>query len=153
MIILRNLMIAFRNATNADLDLTYQIKKASIKPYIEQIWGWDEEVQVNYHVQDFKPEQIKILINEDGLDIGLFSVIESDTSFLVQNLLLSDSAQGNGIGTAVLSHLIEQAESLNKKIELQVFKVNERAKAFYERLGFKIVEKTEQHYQMAIENF
>jgi ribosomal protein S18 acetylase RimI-like enzyme len=135
MIALRNLMIAFRNATTADFDLTYQIKKASIKPYIEQIWGWDEDVQLNYHVQDFKPDLIKILINKDGLDIGLLCVMESDTSLHIQNFLLCDSAQGNGIGTAVLSNLIEQAKSLNKGIGLQVFKVNERAKAFYERLG------------------
>jgi GNAT superfamily N-acetyltransferase len=152
MIALRNLMIAFKNATTADFDLTYQIKKASIKPYIEQIWGWDEEIQLSYHVQDFKPDLIKILINGDGIDIGLISVVESDASFLVQNLLLCESAQGSGIGTAILTDLIEQAKLLNKRIELQVFKVNERAKALYERLGFKTVGQTEHHYQMAITN-
>jgi ribosomal protein S18 acetylase RimI-like enzyme len=114
--------------------------------------GWDEEVQLNYHVQDFKPDLIKVLINENGLDIGLLSIVESNTSFQVQNLLLCDNAQGNGIGTAVLSDLIEQARLLNKRIELQVFKVNERAKALYERLGFKTVGQTEHHYQMVITN-
>lgn len=145
-------MIAFRNATNADFNLTYQIKTASIKPYIEQIWGWDEAVQLNHHVQDFKPDQIKILINEDGDDIGLLSVIEDEASVLIKNLLLRKIAQRNGVGTAVLNELIEHAKLSNKKIELQVFKVNERAKALYERLGFTIVGQTEHHYQMAITN-
>jgi len=143
-------MILSRNATDDDFELTYQIKKTSLKPYIEKIWGWNEEVQLDFHIKDFKPEGTKILRDEYGNDIGLLSTSEDDTTLHINNILLRNTAQGNGIGTAVLSDLIEQAKSGNKRIELQVFKVNERAKKLYERLGFRVVGQTELHYQMAI---
>ncbi len=57
------------------------------------------------------------------------------------------SAQGGDIGTAVISRLIDQA-STNKRLELQVLKVNARAKKLYERLGFKTTGEKELHYQM-----
>src|SRR5476649_1134736 len=107
-------MILSRNATDDDFELTYQIKKTSIKPYIEKIWGWNEEVQLDIHVKDFKPEGTKILQDEDGNDIGLLSTSEDDTSLYINSILLINTAQGNGIGTAVLSDLIEQAKSGNK---------------------------------------
>jgi RimJ/RimL family protein N-acetyltransferase len=143
-------MILFRNATDADFDLTYQIKKTSLKPYIEKIWGWNEEVQLDFHIKDFKPEEIKILQDEDGDDIGLLITSEDNISLCIKSILLTNNAQGNGVGTAVLADLIEQARSGNKRIELQVFKVNERAQKLYERLGFRVVGETELHYQMAI---
>ena len=144
-------MIQFRNATEADFDLTFQIKETSIKPYIEHIWGWDEEVQLDFHAKDFKPEQVQILIDEHGCDIGLLVVTEDDSSICVKSILLCNHAQGKGIGTVVLSGLIEQARSKAKPIELQVFKVNERARALYEKLGFGIVGQTKHHFQMTIE--
>jgi len=51
-------MINFRNATNADFNLAFQIKKTSIKPCIEKIWGWDDGVQLDFHTKDFKPRKL-----------------------------------------------------------------------------------------------
>jgi len=36
----------------------------------------------------------------------------------------------------------------NRKAELRVLKVNSRAIAFYQRLGFKIIGETDTHIQM-----
>ncbi|MDB5016211.1 MAG: hypothetical protein JWQ84_1043 [Mucilaginibacter sp.] len=69
-------MICFRDATQADFQLVYEIKKSSIKHYIKKIWGWNDEVQLNFHIKDFKPEQVKIIQNEYNDEIGLLSLIE-----------------------------------------------------------------------------
>jgi len=145
--------IRVRNATDADFDLTFQIKKTSIKPYIEKIWGWEDAVQIEFHIKDFKPEKIKILLDENNDAIGLLITTEDDTHIYIQSLLLCENAQGKGIGTEILHELIKQAKSKSKQIELQVFKVNKRAKALYERLGFSTTGQTAFHYRMSIANF
>lgn len=145
-------MVLFRNATAADFDLTLQIKKTSIKPCIDQIWGWDDSVQLEFHTKDFDPEKIKILIDEQNAAIGLLVTKEDDTRIYLQSLLICDHTQGKGIGTAVLYELIQQAKLRSKLIELQVFKVNKRAKALYERLGFCTTGETAFHYQMSFDN-
>lgn len=143
-------MIRFRNATDADFDLIFQIKRKSIKPYIEKIWGWDDAVQLEFHIKDFKSEKIKIIMDESNDAIGLIIAIENKTHIYLQSLLLCDNVQGKGIGTEILHDLIKQAKSKSKQIELQVFKVNKRAKALYKRLGFSTTGQTEFHYQMSI---
>jgi GNAT superfamily N-acetyltransferase len=148
---LYNWMISFRDATQADFQLTYQIKKSSIKPYIEKIWGWNDEIQLNFHRKDFKPEQVKIIQNEHRDEIGLLSLTEDSTCLYIKSILICDFAQKKGIGTTILSDLIEKARSTNKRVELQVFKVNEEAKKLYENLGFKTIGQTDLHYQMVSE--
>jgi len=144
-------MIIFRDATQDDLLLTYQIKKLSIRPYVEKIWGWNEGDQLSFHEKSFKPAEIRIIQNEQRESVGLLDSIEDDTRIYIKGLLICDFAQGKGIGTAILSELIGNARSTNKRIELQVFIVNERAKKLYESLGFRTIGQTDLHYQMAID--
>lgn len=145
-------MIYFRDATQADFQLIYEIKKSSLKPYIEKIWGWNDEVQLNIHIRDFKPEQVKIIQNEFHDEIGLLNFTEDSGCIYIKNILICDFAQGKGIGTSVLTDLIERAASTNRKVELQVFKVNERAKKLYEGLGFITIGQTDLHYQMVLDS-
>jgi RimJ/RimL family protein N-acetyltransferase len=141
-------MVLFRDATEADFEVTYAIKRSSIRPYVEMIWGWNDEAQLEFHKKDFDPRQITILIDPDHNAIGLLNVTENESVLTIKSILICDKAQGGGIGTAVLSRLIDQARSTNKRLELQVLKVNARAKKLYERLGFKTTGETELHYQM-----
>lgn len=141
-------MIHFRDATAADFNLAFEIKKASIKPYIEIIWGWDEHIQLDFHARDFAPEQTQILVDEQGNDVGLLVVTDDEKTIHINNLLIVNRAQGKGIGTFVLSKFITRAKLSGKSIKLQVFKINPRAKALYEKLGFKTAGQTEFHTQM-----
>ncbi len=143
-------MLRCRNATDADFDLIFQIKKSSIKPHIEKIWGWDDAVQLNFHAKDFNPEITKILTDDSGTAVGLLIVTEDDKSIYLQNLLVCNTAQGKGAGTQILNDLIAQAKLKSKPIRLQVFKINIRAMALYQRLGFTVTGQTEHHYKMAL---
>jgi ribosomal protein S18 acetylase RimI-like enzyme len=63
-------------------------------------------------------------------------------------VLIEQAFQGQGIGRKVIEDIIEKARKENKKIELQVFKINTRAKKLYQELGFTVTGETELHYQM-----
>ena len=67
-------MIRFRSAIPEDLEFTYQLKKRTLKEYITETWGWDEEWQWKYHVENFNPEMVKI-ITENDKDIGCLLVV------------------------------------------------------------------------------
>jgi ribosomal protein S18 acetylase RimI-like enzyme len=140
-------MISYRQANEHDLDLAFRIKENSLRPYIEQIWGWDAAVQSAFHKKQFNPKQIKIILHNNK-EVGLVDVEESIDTFYIANVLIEQAFQGQGIGRKVIEDIIEKARKENKKIELQVFKINTRAKKLYQALGFTVTGETELHYQM-----
>lgn len=67
----------------------------------------------------------------------------ADTVFL-SNLMILKQYQGRGIGKIILKDLM----ITHSKIELEVLKVNLRAKYFYEDLGFEVIEEKEDVFRM-----
>ncbi len=145
-------MIKYRPATTADFELTLQLKAHSIKPYISEIWGWDDAVQLEYHKHDFVAEHMQIILDRHDQEIGLIDKVETRKLIFIKSILIDHSVQRNGIGTKVMNDIIQHALLADKPIELQVFKINIIAKKFYEKLGFIIKGSTALHYQMIYKN-
>lgn len=139
---------SYRKATSADFDLTFYIKSCSIKSYVDAIWGWDEQVQLAFHKKEFNPEVTQIILDADRKAIGLLITTESTESVYIRSILIHQASQGQGIGSTIIADIIERCRLAEKRIELQVYKVNQRAKSLYERLGFTVVGQTDTHYQM-----
>jgi ribosomal protein S18 acetylase RimI-like enzyme len=55
--------------------------------------------------------------------------------------------QGKGIGTRLISEVLQDAHSRGLAVRLRVLKVNP-AQRLYERLGFAVVGETETHHLM-----
>ena len=49
------------NAETFDLEITYRIKRNSIKQYVEKIRGWNESFQREIHVQKFIAHNTKLI--------------------------------------------------------------------------------------------
>ncbi|HXB11724.1 MAG TPA: GNAT family N-acetyltransferase [Bacteroidia bacterium] len=140
--------LSYRQATIADLELTFRIKSNSLRPYVEEVWGWDENVQRQYHKKNFKPDNIKLLLL-NNCEIGYLEAEYTEKGIYIANLLVEHNFQGIGLGTKVLNSLIYEANSKNKTLHLEVLKVNTRAKNLYERLGFKLTGENEKKFIMA----
>jgi ribosomal protein S18 acetylase RimI-like enzyme len=139
-----------RKATPDDLQLAYDIRKNALGEYVKQTWGWDEDWQWKYHLEDFDTNILSI-IEVDGNAAATLEEIEKEDSILVSGIYILDKYQSNGIGRDIMKSIMAKAERLNKSVKLQVLKVNTRAKEFYLSLGFSVFGENETHYQMILE--
>ena len=139
--------LKFRKAQATDSDFVFTVKRAAFREYVEQIWGWDDTYQRELHNRRFASQDIRI-IQFHGTDVGFLSTSTKSNTFKVDQLYILPEYQGRGIGAACMRHIIDDANREQKSVTLQVLKINTRATAFYQRLGFTIVDKNATHFQM-----
>ena len=139
------MIFSLRKAKIEDLDLTYKIKKNALSEYLEQLWGWNDEAQYEFHLEHFNPNNFQI-IEILNSPIGYLETTQKDDILSLLNLMILKQFQGKGIGKIILVDLLKN----HPQIELEVLKVNTRAMRFYEGLGFKILEEIDDAFQMQI---
>ncbi len=139
--------LTIRMAGEDDKEFAYQAKRAAFREYVEQVWGWDEGKQRKLHDQRFGAQDFCV-ISLDGEDVGIMSVDLKPDSVFVNQLYILPERQEQGIGGRCMSVVVEEGENLNLPVRLRVLKVNHRAEAFYERLGFTITDETDTHFLM-----
>jgi len=139
-----------RPAVPSDEAFMRKLHKAAYHDVVVRQFGcWDDEVQYSFFTEKWCPEKFEI-IEFDGKAIGCISVSsESDKIFIFEIQLLPEF-QGRGIGTELVCAEIRTARSQQKPVHLQVLRKNERARAFYERLGFVVSGTTVTHFEMCV---
>ena len=140
---------SYRPATADDLELTYRIKSNSLKPYIEEVWGWNEDFQQEFHKKNFNPKNIQIILL-NNTPLGYLESEDKENTLFIYNLLIDKSFQNKGIGTGILTILIDDAFAQKKTVQLEVLKVNTRAKQLYQRLGFKLIGENKTKFILAL---
>jgi GNAT superfamily N-acetyltransferase len=126
--------IALRPATSADAEFCYQLHKAAMGEYVTAIWGWDEQVQRTFHERAFNPRHWQI-ITAGHADVGMLDVDYRPGEIYLSRIEIHPGHQGRGIGTQIISELLDEAERNGQDLVLDVFTVNHRAQALYRRLG------------------
>ena len=139
--------ITLRTACQDDKEFVFQVKRAVMREYIEQTWGWDEDAQRELHDRRFGSQEFQI-VSLDGHDVGIMSVVQELDCVFLNQIYILPGYQGQGIGRECLLTVFEEATKLNLPVKLKVLKVNPRAVAFYERLGFTIDGDTDTHLLM-----
>ena len=140
--------ITIRNANKADAvdsDFVFAIKKAAFREYVDQVEGWDDTHQRGLHNKRFDSQDFRI-IQFQGNDIGFFSTSSTSDSLKIYQFFIHPEYQGRGIGSACMTNIL--ADAAGKVVNLQVLKINIRGIAFYQRLGFSIVDEDSTHVQM-----
>ncbi|HKN52093.1 MAG TPA: GNAT family N-acetyltransferase [Amycolatopsis sp.] len=139
-----SLQVALRQSSARDREYCYQLHRGVLREYVEQIWGWDDDRQRALYEHGFEPARTQI-ITVDGADAGVLCVDESGDEVFLGLIELHPNYQGQGIGAHIVGTLLAEAESRGRSITLEVLDVNQRAKAFYERLGFRKVGRPREH--------
>ena len=139
--------LKFRKAQATDSDFVFAVKRAAFREYVEQIWGWDDTYQRDLHNRRFASQDLHI-IQFHGTDVGFLSTSNTPATLNVNQIYLLPEYQRKGIGAACMRRIIDDANREQKPVTLQVLKINTRATAFYQRLGFTIVDENATHFQM-----
>ncbi|HEX5578839.1 MAG TPA: GNAT family N-acetyltransferase [Candidatus Limnocylindria bacterium] len=137
-----------RPATADDHDFVRELLFTTSKDYVEQTWGWTDEIQQLVD-QDFErwfnPPARGQIVQLGGRDVGYLKVADHEDGVLLDMVLLDPAYQNRGIGTALIAPVIKEAHARGEAVVLQVLKVNP-SKRLYERLGFVVTDELPNHY-------
>ena len=140
-------VITLRPATQDDIEPLYTIHRAALGEYVKQTWGWDEAAQTEHFRQQF-PLGLRQVICVDGQMAGYLDEEQQGDCLFLLNIVIAPQFQRRGIGTGLIFDLLQRAAQHALPVRLQVLKVNNAARALYERLGFQKTGETKTHYQM-----
>jgi GNAT superfamily N-acetyltransferase len=138
--------IDFRPAVENDIDFLYTLHVATMKEYVDKIWGWDDAFQESNFRKNYVPAEIQIVML-DGEEIGMISLEHKVDEIFLRIIEIRPGYQRQGLGTAIIHTIINDATRQKKPVSLRVLKANP-AKRLYERLGFRTIEETLTHYIM-----
>ncbi|MGW6199941.1 GNAT family N-acetyltransferase [Kribbella sp. NPDC055110] len=133
--------VQLRPATAADDEFLYDLHRRSLGEAIEATWGpWDDDVQREFHRRWFAPETVEIVL-VGGRRAGMVqAAMTGADTFYISRIEIAPEVQGGGIGTTLLRGLLDRARASGAgAVELHVLELN-RARALYERLGFRVVD-------------
>ena len=135
-----------RPALDADIGFARNLYLETMRPVIEELFGWDEEKEVAKFDGQFAAAEVSVIVL-DGRDIGWLQVADQPDQLFLKQIYVRPDHQGQGLGTEVMQSLIDRANTLRKPVMLGVVKSNP-ALALYQRLGFHVTSEDKYKFYM-----
>ena len=136
-------------ATENDFAFAFEAKKNVLGPHISARWGWDEEYQLSVHRQRWR-EKPWFIISLNGKSIGTVSILEEPGTLRFGEFYLLTQFQRQGIGSIILTQVLEHCGREGRTVRLQYLKWNPVG-SLYKRNGFEVVSENNIHYFMVRE--
>ena len=137
---------SLRQAVETDIERMMRIGHEGIRPYVEQLWGWDQADQERRFRENFDLARISI-VKIDGKDVGYLDVEKHDDHVFLVGIYLDREHRCRGVGSELIGDLLSSCRNLHQPLRLRVLRPNP-AQRLYARLGFRTVEVTETHVYM-----
>lgn len=129
---------------NDEKELIYLMKKESVRPYVEKIWGWDEDYQIKDFNESYVASNFKLIQKENNI-IGFTEINEFENYINITEIHLKPNYQGRGVGSKIIRKIVDQANNLSKTVIIGCFKENKGAIKLYKRIGFEVYRETDTH--------
>lgn len=124
-----------RPATDADCEFLWDLLTVTIREYVAAVGVWDDAVQEQQFWCSYDPARWWIVV-VDGENAGGLALDHHPQALFWADLHILPAHQRKGIGSAILRHLIAEAQDAALPLLLQVLDSNPGARRLYERLGF-----------------
>ena len=146
--------IQLQPSTGEDETWLEELRRAVYLDLFVATWGaWDES-RHQRHWASCKEKGCISIIKKDEIYTGMVQVFEEVESVEIAELQVLPEFQCRGVGTHVLSKIIEGAHASGRSATLSVGRKNDRAIGLYHRLGFSLVHETDSkfYYQISPAN-
>jgi ribosomal protein S18 acetylase RimI-like enzyme len=127
-----------RPATSQDFEFILDLTREAFGPFVQEIWGWDEEDQRARQLDWFSRTPVQI-VEADGEAVGCLAVIRHPDHVFLNRIGLAANWQRRGIGTRLIEQVLADAADSGLAVRLSVLD-NNPAQGLYERLGFRVTE-------------
>ncbi len=134
--------ISYRPTVDSDYEFCRILHHHGMKPYVEPLWGWNDEFQNQRYKGLWQPINMRI-IKSDDKDAGYIEVSVSSEAIKLVNVFVTENFRGRGIGKQVILDFINQYKGAAPKLTLNVL-WNNPAQHLYQRLGFNLVNREDQ---------
>lgn len=139
---------ALRPATSADREWLSELRRVTMRHYVEETWHWWDDEAQTARFNDRAELAKTSIVTLDGHDAGLLHVERDSKGIFLANIQILPAFQNRGLGTALVRQLMAQGQAWGQSVRLQVLKVNTPARRLYERLGFRPTDETTTHVRM-----
>ena len=145
-------MYVLTAATDADKPWLDQLRRDAYRDLFDATWGgWDEERHQRHFAETWRAGHISI-ISVNGQQVGILQLIERPDSLEVGEIQIRPEHQNAGLGSRVLSDVLEHARQQYKPVTLYLGLKNTRAFELYKRLGFAETGRSDTHIYMRCEH-
>ena len=115
--------------------------------FIATFGSWDEARHVRDTSECWDRGDVS-LIEADGARVGMIQLLDQTGVVEIRELQIHPAHQGRGIGSRILSDIVDQAHKRGRTVTVSVALKNERANEFFQRCGFQHLEQTESHHRL-----
>jgi hypothetical protein len=85
--------IRLRPATADDLQFFFALHKQSLGPYVDQIWGWDDDAQRAYLERTIAPDDTQVIVVH-GVDVRRLNVEDHGDEVFIGLIEITPDYQG-----------------------------------------------------------
>ena len=134
-------LIHYEAATAADAEDLVAIRIAAMRESLERIGRFDAQRARDRFLAGFEPALTRHVVVGDSR-VGFVVVRPQDDGLLLDHLYIEPTAQGRGIGAAVMADVLADADARGLRVRVGALRES-AANRFYERHGFECVETTQ----------
>ena len=138
--------IKFAPVSLNDLQVLFELHSISMSSIVDKVFGWDEGRQRAMFCDKFSTtDHFWILLDEES--VGAIRLKELPGLLEIRSLEIYPRYHNQGIGTALIKHLIQRAHYEKINLFLRAFQINPAINLFM-RMGFKIYDENDTHFML-----
>ncbi|NUW43395.1 GNAT family N-acetyltransferase [Nonomuraea rhodomycinica] len=125
-----------RPASAADVEAVAELRAVVMRPDLERLGRYDEH-RVRQRLRDAFVPGHTWMIELGGAFAGCVALRPAKDAYWLEHFYLDPALHGRGIGSAVMSRLLERCDRENAVVRLNVLQ-GSPARRLYERHGFTV---------------
>ena len=128
---------ALRLASHLDEERLFALHREAMQDYVAATWGWDETWQREFFARTYVAGRHALIVRGESL-AGRICLTRHWRRFFLRDIELVAAERNRGLGSAIISALLELARDEHRAVDLIVLKCNP-AQRLYARLGFTVI--------------